>query len=1228
MAQIVVRPQLTGILTKEAFQRAPQASALDSFNFWPIDPKTGRLVPGTRPKFSQLDSPTGVVTMLQGVSGKSGSNPFNSFAAAFGGTLYYWNGSSFTVATGAQAASIDTTRNVSACPFVNQLVITKASGKPIIFDYPTGVAATVVESAGTAPTDARIVVPWQGTVWLSATGSDPHVLYAPRVGDLTDWDYSVDPADQFGAFFTDSETEGKLSGPVTALMPQNSDTMIVSTFEGLLAMRGHPRQGGVIETTTKGRYVLGQGAWCRIPGDILLFMTPLGIMSLDPSPNATPALLSKTKMPDELIGLTYDYENPTITMVYDNRWNQVHLFNRGTFEMGWTFDLETGSFHRISAASYPFCVTPFPGFDSEQSSGTLFGRYDGIHYFDKFATEAIAAGFTLNPVQLSASTMQKGHINMVRVILGRNSPSSDLNGSMRMALGIDAQDAASKALAGTFDYEVDLQVLKRNNGVCYPKQSGQAVVFNFTHVGGDISIEEIHMDVSEAGYNRGWRSEQFAADGEETDFNENITDLDVTQWSGYQQATPQVAPASTVADFTHFLDLSLLDATWWSRVAVDGRDIRVSTTANVQVPAHLVYFDYTSGTGVLAFKMSQTTTPVGLRIWAGNPEAIPVEITNEFGQYETYDDNWVAFFPQGNLTDVTQYTVDPSTDSGSIVPTTGPFGGIPSTDYGNGGPWSWSDTDFISDTSTGSVTDWTLIAMGRKNAASNGTQAILGLTVTNSVNAARHALYSASTSTGAVIAAQLQSVQSGGTPSPVASSGAGATATNWHHFAGSVTSTQPRVAYIDGVAGSAETTATTVAGLAQLRSKPVGLDAEYAGDAGFIQVHKVARNSAWIGFQGSMLTNQPTFWGTIPAWVEVNPFVPPSYSEIACPSGIVTPVEVGTWSGYAAATPDTPTESILNVLHLIDLSAMPASWWTAVASDGHDIRATDANNIFLPLDLIDFNSTADTGFAVVRQNQYDSGASQIRLWVGNATAITVSPCALYGQYGVYENSTYGFWPGGSGVDRTQWLNDTTNLTPDALGPAGNEATTYSGALAAMASAELPSTVPVTLIAAAKISSGTLFGDETLLSLTSELSDAAIALKTSASATPARLVMRRPTGTEIIAGNTASVTAGNWWLQSGVAVGSTQRRVLVNGAGTPESTIEGATVTGLTRATIGGQTLPDGTEFNLFEGDLSLVQLHAAAKSDAWVLYQYSMLNQTTFWNTWAWTASSSALPQP
>src|SRR5690606_26985286 len=141
---------------------------LDSFNFWPIDPKTGRLVPGTRPKFRRLTSAAGTVTLLEGVNGRSANGPFNSFAAGIAGQLYYWNGSGFTAATGAQAASIDTNRYVSAAPFVNQLVITRANNKPIIFDYPTGVATTVSESVGTAPSDARIVVNWQGTVWLSA----------------------------------------------------------------------------------------------------------------------------------------------------------------------------------------------------------------------------------------------------------------------------------------------------------------------------------------------------------------------------------------------------------------------------------------------------------------------------------------------------------------------------------------------------------------------------------------------------------------------------------------------------------------------------------------------------------------------------------------------------------------------------------------------------------------------------------------------------------------------------------------------------------------------------------------------------------------------------------------------------------------------------------------------------------------------------------------------------
>ena len=1217
MGQIIVRPQLQGILQKEAFQRSPQASALDSFNFWPIDAKTGRLVPGTRPPFAQLESAAGVVTLLEGVNGKAGSNPFNSFAAGIAGQLYYWNGSGFTAATGAQAASIDTNRLVSCAPFVNQLVITKASGKPIIFDYPTGVATTVVESVGTAPSDARICVNWQGTVWLSARDADPHVLYAPRVGDLTDWDYSVDPLDQFGAFFTDSETEGKLSGPVTALMPQTSDTMIVSTFEGLLAMRGHPRQGGVFETINKGRYVLGQGAWCRIPGDVLLFLTPLGIMSLGPEPNASPALFSKEKMPEELISLPYTYSDPTVTMVYDNRWNQVHLFNRGTFEQGWTLDLGTGGFHRISAASYPYCVYGFPAFDSEQSSGTLFGRYDGIHYFDKFSTdEQFSAGFTLNPVPLSQSTLSKGHINMVRVILGRNSPSSDLNGAMRMAMGIDAQDAVSKALAGSFDYEVDLQTLKNNNGVCHPQQSGQSVVFSFTHSGGDVSIEEIHMDVSEAGFNRGFRSEQFAADGEQTNFSEGVSDLDVTTWTGYQAATPQVAPASTLTDYTHFLDLDLMDSTWWSVVQNDGRDVRVSTTGNVQIPADLIYFDYATETGLLAFKMSQTTTPVALRIWAGNPDAVPVQVANEFGQYNAYDDNWRAFFPTGGLTDRTQYENDLALTAGTVTATTGPIG-APSTDLN--GTATYADADFIAANGLGANTVWSLIlAAKRDNGGAAGPRALMSLYDVGGPTG----FLCVDDDTGAASAYTVRARTSeNGGGDVAATTSEGGIVTDWNHYAGVWSAGNSRIAYRNGTSATDTTSVTSPT----LVSFNMPIFDFYDGSVALIQIHDTNRNSAWINYQSAMMT-QSTFWA-LAAFVQVNAPVVLTFNEAACPSGVVPVVETGTWSGYAAATPDAPSSSLLNVLHLIDLDAMPASWWSAVASDGHDIRATNANNLFIPFDLIDFNYAAQTGFAVVKLNQYSEGASQIRLWVGNATAVTVSACSAYGRYATYDPNVKAFWPGGSGTDRTQWLNTTATLTPDSTGPVGNTATDYTGTIVAMADANIPATVPYTLIAAAKITGGTLFQDQTIFSITSETTDAASILKTKASASPARYVSRRATGAEIIAGNSTTITAGNWWLQSAVAFGSTVRSVLVNGGGTSEATVESASVEGLSRATIGGQTLPDDSTFNLFDGEISLVQLHAVARPDAWVDYQYDMFNQTTFWNTWAWTASSSALPQ-
>ena len=1238
---LTLQPPLGGMVRSTSFQVQPPFSSFDSLNFWVVDAKTGRLVVATRPSLSTLTAPTGAVSLLSNVSGVSSGNPFLSFVAAFDGTLYYWDGTQLTVATGTKATSIDTGRNVSAAALIDKVYITEAGGKPIVFDYtdPTN-TEEMADTPGSVPTNTRIAVAWSGALVLAGKQESPHILYMSRVGVPTDWDFSVGPEDRFGAFFSDTVDDGKLSGPITALMPQNGQVLLVGTLSGTLALRGHPRQGGGFEPVGDA-YPLGQGAWVKLPDGRILMLTPEGIMSLDPTPGAVLTPVSRGKIPDELKELIYTYDDPNVTMIYDSRWDGVHIFVRGLQEQAWRYDLVTGGFVRDEIGSYPFAAIEFNDFKTENTSGVLLGRYDGLKFFDRHGTEAISCSLTTAPVKISESQGVKSKIQQLRVVFGRDTPTEVDSGELRLATGTDGQDAIDRMLSGNHQYSISLTALKDNNGVCHPKVSGHAAVISISSDNGDVAIEEMSLTAITSGVNRLPRSTQIAVVGATTSFTDSFVDLDTSVWSGYQEATP-TAPNSEQGDYTHFLDLSLLDDDdWWSKPNIDGGDVRVSDGDDVQIPAFVIDFDRPNKKGMLALKMTQPTTPKSVRVWVGNPDTTTQPAGSTYGRENAFDAFWRGFWPDGGGdSNVTQYGDNTATfNQANSVPDalvfgteTGPMG-AKATDFDQGTNTFWGITDWVDDQGLQVEPQdaWTFIAMFSRNDLT-GSNLRPMLRLYKDTGFVWHELDAGFNGT----AARTSFISDDGTGETALSTTGGTAVDNWRQYVGVTDDDNDRHAYIDGSGHVAQNgNFGEIVNHLQVGTNSAGTNA--SGDMAMVQIHTIARDADWLDYQADML-DQVTFWGTIGDFVLVNDIVEPTLSLAACPLGFVTtPAETGTWSGYDEATPTDPVSgSVVQFSHLIDMSDLSTTWWNTVDSV-EDIRATNENNIFLPLDVMGFVDNGDgtgTGLAVVRQTQSIGSPSVIRLWAGNASAVTVSVCSRYGQYSAYDAEWYGFWPSGSGNDRTQWLNHMTSVGSPTIvsaeSPVGYESTLFDNdpatTMYATTTVNVPATVPYTLTASAKRPSGDRHEDLVLAAVQSSTTQAAAFLHTRPSSSPARLTTRTRVGSEETAGNSATVAINSYWFQAGIAFGNNSRVVAVGAGGTSQSGQGVAVVEGIDTIVIGADIL--GTPSRGFKGHIALVGLHIEGRGDDWRDYWNASLNQSTFWSTWTWTAEPNGLTQP
>ena len=1267
---VTVKAPLGGVVKATAFQSRPPFTTFDSVNYWPIDAKTGRALSATRPSLQSFAGVVDPVHMVHPINGVKASQPFNSFAISVNGTLYWYNASgSFTVATGAEASGIDTGRYVSAAAVVDDLYITRAGDIPLVFNYPAGTVTEPTAVAGSFPTDCRIAANIFGALCLTGkVDSDSHILHLSRVGDPLDWDYAAAVTDQFGAFNSDTEYRGVLSGPVTAVAQHTSDRALISTFSGMLGLHGHPRQGGVFLPISTS-YIIGQNAWCRVPGDVLFMMTPNGLMALDPSPSAVPAQVSRNKIPEELVGLEYNYDDPGCCLVYDSRWNGVHIFHSGSNgPQSWLYDLENGGFHEMDLPTDVFTAAQFDQVASQQSGSVLLGTPVGLHYYDRFGTESIGSGVTVGPIKLSQTAATKGRLDKASFVFGRDTP-IESGGTITIAAGRDGQDAINRMDQGLAQYTTSLSAVRDNNGVCYPKVSGHAVVIKIESPTGDVAWEEVVLEMEDAGDNRLSRVPQAGVTGSPLPISEGDSGFDEDDWVGYTEATP-IAPGEALGDYTMFVDLSTLDTAWWDAVKAGGGDIRVTDANNNPLPVHVIRFDKANNQGLIAFKTDVPATPDLYRIWVGRFNGVQPPVDDDYGQYNAYDSAWRLFWPFGGGEDATQFQND-ATFSFFITEgdVTGPIGAT-ATDYSGDDQARATIDDFISveNTDLTNLISHTMITVAQFPTA--GTNSLPAVTIATGANSFQLTTRVSGSSTP-------NAYTQGNYGTAAAETSNQNDSEDWNHYSSRNTAANfLRVMFNGNIAGAGTSTNPHTVAISDADNLRVGgsnlPNSSPPIYQSFVQFHTVERNDNWINYQASMF-DQASFWGSWSTFVEVNPGAgDPVYDEDACPLGEVAVTETGTWDGYVELTPPANILALNDYTLFIDLSVMPTDFWAAVETDGVDIRATDQDDLFLPFDLIEFDSAANTGLLAVKLAPNDSLITDVRIWAGNSSAVAVNACARYGQYQAYDSSWLAFWPAGSGNDRTQNQNHLTSQSTaavDAAGPINNQGTPYNvGGSLGTAPADISHVI---------IDRVSKYADGSAEPFASFSIVAAVKRGSGLNATNYPTGIIAAVGEPIVPVTDSNVTfnpvyTGMAMLYRAYSFSRVQTRVgPLLGAGFVDA-YNGVSATGALPETwfaagcghnqrfafaevndstsdtqaeklsnptdkvlvnigglhaFGSTTNDTQALYSPFAGTLSLLGLRTSATSPEFIAAYHDMLDQATLWGTPTWSASTSTLPQ-
>lgn len=655
---VVVQPPISGgVFRRFAFQLQPPYSAIASTDFWPFDAKTGRVLSATRPPLTPFATPGAPINMLVRLN-----VPQPLLLAAVNGSLFKYENSWQQVTS----PSLPTGARISATPFLKKVVIATGSPLPVVYNFEGNAAANLTASEGTVPAGATITTSWQGSLWLAGIPDNPQQFYASRAGDETDWDFTAEDAG--GAFSAVGENEGLIGEAITALAVHTADTMVVGTRDSLWAVRGHPRRGGILELLSNNVGILGQGAFTRGPGDQLFIMSKQGLVVLLPQVGAIPTLISKEKLPDELIGLPFNSLNHTINMEYDSRWNCIYITVRGTQEQAWLYDLDQGGLFQMTFDEYPITMERFDPLTTNETSPVLFGGagYGGLAHFNTQGLEEVTSPprQLIGPIRISQSANYKSLITEATHVLGEEMLAG--SGEVNIYCGSSAQRAAEDALVqtGVTSYSISSDNVIANGGTTKPLVAGHAAVIELVadnELANPFVYEQTTLAVRAAGRSQNTRMGQPPAF--------------VAPTSGYARLIP-VVPNSTLVDFTFLFDMAQLPEAWWNfPPRADGGDIRVSNASNVLIPADLVEFNRTARTGLLVFKVTRSATPTHIRVWAGSPTTTLPAPSDPEGQFNAYDSSTRAFYPFGGGEDRTSNGRDLTmTGSPTVGGAAGPIG--------------------------------------------------------------------------------------------------------------------------------------------------------------------------------------------------------------------------------------------------------------------------------------------------------------------------------------------------------------------------------------------------------------------------------------------------------------------------------------------------------------------------------------------------------------------------
>lgn len=199
---------------------------------------------------------------------------------------------------------------------------------------------------------------------------DGGVIFASRMGDYTNWDYSVDVSDSRRAFAIQLAEAGEVGDDVVALIPHKDMAMLAATATSLWVVRGDPTGDGSVRNISRDVGIVGAKAWCRDHLDRYYFLSSHGLYTVGAGGDGLQAL-SEDFIPEQLTGVT----DADTTLVYDHETRGVYI-HIPTAGVSWLFDTERQGFWPFKVGYTGSHVAMGP---IMLGDGNTFGRLIQLH---------------------------------------------------------------------------------------------------------------------------------------------------------------------------------------------------------------------------------------------------------------------------------------------------------------------------------------------------------------------------------------------------------------------------------------------------------------------------------------------------------------------------------------------------------------------------------------------------------------------------------------------------------------------------------------------------------------------------------------------------------------------------------------------------------------------------------------------------------------------------------